>query len=526
MAEVGLKVDRDVLGYEPSPELKLMEASFARKHEEETAAPVQAFAQSLQQPSPENNIKAADALKKLSGVDQPQLMNAFYSVLRGNLRDVGIALTGGAPVPTQAYDSSGKEWIKVFNERRTEQNPNGEIRGYIDPSTGKKYTPDEIQALKVGPIMSVKEIPVQQQNFFAAQGITAKAAAQEQINSWLKNQKVAQAANANAPFLVDTANALEKELSDPNVIKMSVSGPGRELYAGINEMRTGNTSAISKSAETMKRFMKGDKKTNEVNDALKQGGGLNLGLQYHEGKGWTKSDGTVATEDDINQAASNAKSSMSSENAITARRDNLLQRAQLAAANGELKDIDRIQRIINLKYQQDIAIQDIENAGGIKIARPSLPHEVGDSFALLGVKNKLAKQYGELASVYSQTVADTMAQNPNSTPAIGTVEALLKNNPYVRQNREKTRADIERYIGEVEPMLSKIKGETTAIQQPSAEMTSTGGGIPRSVAPAPVELGVPAGAKKPKAEAAAPSPGSKIESMAEIRARLKQQRSQ
>lgn len=526
MADVGLKVDRDVLGYEPSPELKLMEASFARKHEEETAAPVQVVAQAMQQPSQQNNLAAADALKELSGVDQPQLMNAFYSFARGNFRDFAISLTGGAPVPTQAFDSSGKEWIKVFNERRTEQNPNGEIRGYIDPSTGKKYTPAEIQALKVGPIMSVKEIPVQQQNFFAAQGITAKAAAQEQINSWLKNQKVAQAANANAPFLVDTANALDKELSDPNVIKMSVSGPGRELFAGINEMRTGNTSALQKASDLLKRAVEGKASFKNQDDLEKQTGGFTLGFNLNEAKQLTNAKGEKASTDDVEQAASSAASSLTSKNEITARKDNLLQRAQLAAAKGELKDIDRIQRIINFKYQQDLAIQDIENAGGIKIARPSLPHEVGDSFALLGVKNKLAKQYGELASVYSQTVADTMAQNPNSTPAIGTVEALLKNNPYVRQNREKTRADIERYIGEVEPMLSKIKGETTAIQQPSAEMTSTGGGIPRSVAPAPVELGVPAGAKKPKAEATAPSPGSKIESMAEIRARLKQQRSQ
>lgn len=509
MDTTGIQVKKDFLGFQSDPQIDLMAKYSAEKYDKQYVPEAEKVVKAIQQPSPQSNIEAADAIQKMSGTDQPQWMNVLQSVINLNPREAAIFMNGGADVPTQAFDGSGKQWIKVFNERRSKQNPYGEERHYIDPETGKKYTRGELDKMGVGPVLSTQEIPVSQQNWYTAQGITAKQAAQAQIDRWNKTQTVAAEALINGPLIKDLSDQLEQSYNNPNFIKLSASPQVRELLAGVNEIRTGNSTAIRNSAETMKRFAKGDKKASEVNDSIKQTGGITFGLNYNEGKGWTNSEGKVVTVDDIEQAAKNAQSSLSSENQITSRKNDLLQKAQLAAAKGDLPSIDAIQNVINLEYQKSLAIQKIEDAGGIGIAKPSLAHEVGDSFSLAGVKNKMSANYGDLATLYGSQVKALKDSSPNKVPAIGDVEALIKSNPLVRESRAKTRASIEKYIADVEPVLKTITSTTpeSVMRQPTAEMTSQGV-VPKMQQPE--VSGAPAGARPPKQEKSAPTSKQKV----------------
>lgn len=527
MATEGIQVKNDFLGFAPDPQIEKMAVYSAAEYEKKQIPEAAKIIGAIQSPSPDNNMAAADAIKKMSGVDQPQWMNVIQSVINMNPREAAIFMNGGADVPTQAFDANGKQWIKVFNERRTKQNPNGEERYYIDPENGRKLSRGELDKAGIGPIVSVQEIPVTQQNWYVAKGLQAKDAAQNQIAEWNKNQKISAATMRNGDLIRDTSDQLDKFYSDPAFVQMSVSPQVRELVGGINEMRTGNVNAVRNSAEMMKKSATGNRKASEVNDSIKQSGGITFGLNYNEGKGWTKADGTVATTDEIENASKAAQASLSSENQISSRKNDLLQRAQLAAANGQLKNIDAIQQVINLEYQKALAIQEIENAGGIGIARPSLAHEVGDSFSLAGVKNKMSRNYGELASFFGNQVQAFKDANPNKVPAVGDVEALIKSNPVVRESRLRTQADIERYLDKVEPAVNAVNAmnATNVVRQPTAEMTTTGGvGVaPTAVAGKP-EVSPIAGAKAPTARESKPAATTTQESMADIRARLKKQR--
>ena len=143
------------------------------------------------------------------------------------------------------------------------------------------------------------------------------------------------------------------------------------------------------------------------------------------------------------------------------------QRLQQLAAKGELKNLDSIQMAINLEYQKALAINAIENAGGIGVAKPTLPHEVGDAFSLAWVKNRTNKDYGALAQMYGSQVKNLQATSRGNTPAVGDIETMVANHPDVMNGKRQAIQEISAFLKEAEPILSQIKNQSPSIDRKS-----------------------------------------------------------
>jgi len=491
----GLKPANDFLGYEPSPEIQFFSSQLAKQYDEKNIPLGETIIKGINpQAEPDARLQAAEALKKASGVDQPQWINAIQSALNLNPRDLMISLNGGANVPSQAWDSTGNKWTKVFNERKTAQNPNGEVRHYID-SNGKQYSPEEAEKITGGPIVSLKEIPLAQQNFYKAKGVLAEKAAQTQAEEWNRVQKTGAVAMANAPVIIDTSNQLDSLYKQ--ILPLSVDPKTRELIAGIGEMRTGNQKMYKSASDKLKEIAKGNIKVKNEDDLKNQTGGFTFGFNLNEKKQLVKSDGSTVNDNDIERAVENEQRSSSSDNNVLARKNDLLNRAQMAATKGELKNIDAIQMAINLEYQKALAINKIEQAGGIGIAKPTLPNEVGDSFSLAWVKNRINKDYGALAQMFGDQVGTLQETSKNTTPAVGQIERLITSNPNVVKMMSQSPQEIKAFLKEAAPILNQIKSqETNAVtNQP---------GVATPIAP-------PANAQIPNAPAGAKVPTTQPE---------------
>jgi hypothetical protein len=490
-----LKPSSDFLGYEPSPEMQYFSSQLVKQYDEKNIPLGETIIKGINpQADPDSRLQAAEALKKASGTDQPQWINAIQSALNLNPRDLMISLNGGANVPSQAWDTSGNRWTKVFNERKTAQNPLGEVRHYID-SNGKQYSPEEAEKITGGPIVSLKEIPLTQQNFYKAKGILADKAAQTQAEEWNRNQKTGAVALANAPVIINTSNQLDSLYKQ--ILPLSVDPKTRELISGIGEMRTGNQKSYKSASDKLKEVAKGNVKVNNTEDLKNQTGGITFGFNINEKKQLVNADGTTANENDIERAMQNEQRSSTSDNNVLARKNDLLNRAQMAATKGELKNIDAIQMAINLEYQKALAINKIEQAGGIGIAKPTLPNEVGDSFSLAWVKNKINQDYGAMAQIFGNQVNNLSQTLKGVTPAIGQIEGMVSSDPNVLRLMDQSPKEIKATLKEFAPILEKIKAQegTVITNQPS---------VATPVAP-------PANAQIPNAPAEAKAPTTQPE---------------
>ena len=511
MAEPGIKVPADALGYEPSPELTYLSSQLQERYNKQYLPEAEKIPAALSPQADEQaRLQAADAMKKITGTDQPQLINAIQSALMGDIRGIAISMNGGADVPSQAYAPDGSTWTKIFNERKTKQNPFGEVRGYVD-ANGKRYTREEAEKLVGGPIVSQVEIPLSQQNFYKAQGIRFDEAARAQATEWNARQKSAAVALANGGFIAQTANDLDKLIyNNPEIIKSSVNPEIRALVAGMGQLRTGDTRGLVEASQKLKEFSQGNGTREGWEQFKKNNAGLTAGLNFTEGKGTTDSKGKTVSSNDIDRQINDFKTNMSSENAIQARQQDLLQRAQFVAAKHDPAIINLIQQGINLEFQKALAIKKIEDAGGIGISQPTLPNEVGDDFVLSGVKNNINKNYGELADIYGNQVEQLRSVYQNRTPAIGEVESLIRNNPLVRETNQRNKESVLNYSKRMSQYLRELNPQTPAqvIAQPSSEATSA------AKAPPKVEVvpGQPAGSRAPTNRPAA-RPASALESI-------------
>lgn len=486
----GISASIDDLGYKEDPKLTYYSATLAEDYDKTNLPLAQKIIQGANpQADEKSRLEAADAIKRSSGTDQPQWMNVLQSVINMNPRDVAISLNGGADVPTQAWDSAGNKWTKVFNERKTAQNPMGELRHYLD-SNGKKYSPEEAEKATGGPIVSLKEIPLAQQNFYKASGISADKVAGAQADEWNKTQKIAAVATANAPVIIDTSNQLDPIYK--TLLPNALDPKTRELIAGIGDMRTGNQKIYKTASDKLKEIVKGSATVKNNEDLKGQTGGFTLGFNLNEKKQLVNSDGTTATLNDIDRAVANEQKSNASDSAVTARKTDLLNRAQIMAAKGDLPTLDLIQMAVNLEYQKALAINAIEAQGGIGIAKPTLANEVGDSFSLAFVKNKINKDYGSLAQMYGDNVQQLRQTSKGKVPAIGDVEAMIANNPAVQRGKDKSVAEIRAFLKEAEPILRNIPKQTQ-----ESILTQPGAGAVEPPKQAPTPAGQPAGSQPP-----------------------------
>jgi hypothetical protein len=380
------------------------------------------------------------------------------------------AITGGSDQRVEAFDEKGNKFFKVFNQRVSSANPNGEFRRY-ERVDGKPVTPEE--EAKIGTITALTEVPLTQRAFFMANQVAAKDVAAAQASDWNKITRAGAAAIASAPAIRDIA--VENKQITKDLLPYSINPETRILLAGANEIRTGNTQEIQNSANRMNRFLSGEGTNKDWQDFKKTSGGVSAGFNYQEGKGVTKNDGSRANTEDIKEAVNNAMSAASSSSAVVARQQDMLAKAQLLAAEGKIQNIDLIQRYINNQAKLAALIAPIEENGGIKVAKPNLQYSQGDSFSLAHTKAELDEMYADMAENFGKKVQKAQSEFGRATPPIGTVERDLANDPTIKERKALTAASIERFIKQNEPIIEQVNrgGVTSALlNQPERSKVS------------------------------------------------------
>lgn len=468
----GLSLKGNPFSFEPSPELQAINASQALKFAEENAPLAKAVTvMANPQSAPEDKLQAADAVKAVSNRSEFRLADFIDSVLRLNVRDAIISATGGTHNRVQAWDQDGNEYYKIFNQRITKQNPYGELVGYEDT----KFRPVDPESIKNKVIVSNAEVPLTQRPFYEANRITAKEAATAQASNWVRLQNLQREISLATPEIkslnMDNTRVLDF-LKDK-----SVDPETRALLAGASEIRTGNAQSFKNSAEKIKKASNA-KEFNEAKEEFKKNtGGVNLQVQWIEGKGKTDSSGNKVTDEELNQIISGSVSDMSSNNAITARKDDLLNRAQALKLKGDIQGFDALQQYINNEYKKGLLINKIQDLGGIGIATPNVPFQTGDSFSLAYVKNKSDEAYADLADHFANVVRERIRTGGNTPPGIGMIEAEISKNPIVTERKKQLYKDIgdfERSYKPIAEQISKQKPAPELMQQPGISITNQG----------------------------------------------------
>jgi len=225
-----------------------------------------------------------------------------------------------------------------------------------------------------------------------------------------------------------------------------------------------------------------------------------MGLNYNEGKGFTNSKGDTASENDLERNIQSTRNTMGSSSEVTARKNDLLERAQALALKGDLKNFNLVQRYINNQYKTANLIGGIEKKGGIGVAKPNLEFQTGDSFALAYTKNELDDAYADLADVVAKTVSLAQSELKGKIPALGDIEKAIATNPYVNSRKKQAFKDIE----EFEKQNAATQAAISASQPSPALLAQPGITPPVGAAPAPAAAPTtgparPAGSRPPVA---------------------------
>jgi hypothetical protein len=492
----GLRPNKDIFSYDPSPELQAINANVAAKHDEQVA-PLAKAVTVIANPNAqgEERVKAMQEIQPFTNRSDFRAADFIQSVLNLNIRDAIISATGGTHTRTEAFDQDGNKYYKIFNQRVTKQNPYGEVVGYEN----EKFQPIKPDDLKGKIIVSQAEVPLTQRPFYSANKITAEAAATAQAANWNKIQQTAAVAQLAAPELKALTQDNYKHLS---VLQAkSVDPATRALLAGAAEIRTGNAQQFSKASEELKEFSKGVGTRESWENFKKNNAGLTLGLNYNEGKGTTDSTGNQVDEKEVNRRIESLRSESSSNNAITARKEDLLNKAQ-ALKLKDVQSFDALQAYINNEYKKGLLINGIQAQGGIGIAQPNIPYQTGDSFSLAYVKNKSDETFADLADHFANKVFDARKQFGNSAPAIGAVETQIARDPFVRARKDQTINEITDFEKTIKPVQEQINKQTVSPQllsQPSISQTNAGSSssaqpvIPKTE----VKVNQPVGSKAP-----------------------------
>jgi hypothetical protein len=477
-------------GYDESPELKLFNTEVAIRHQEQATPFVQALARSAQpNTTPEDRLKDAQVIKNQKGTEDIRWGDLLGSLAKGDLQGMYIAATGGSDVYSDAFDQNGNKYRKIFNQRVSQGNPYGEVRRY-ETTDGKVLTQQQVD--KLGVIASTKEIPITQRPFYEANNIMAKDAATAQAKSWTNLQEVAKDAAFTFPEL-KAITTEQRNILTPLLAK-SVNPEVRTLLAGIGDLRTGNTQSFNSSIDRLREFQKGNGTKAQWDDFQKASGGLTLGLNYNEGKGLSNMKGENANESDINRNIATEKSNMSSENAINARKEELMQKAVMLAAGKKIENFDLIQRAINNEFKKAQIIRQIESKGGIGIAKPNSDFAAGDSYSLAYIKNEMDEAYADLGNHLAETVRGKQGTLNGIAPAIGAIEAEVANSPYVRDRKKSLYGAVEKFEKDFAPIAAEINKQKVSpelLGQPAISQTNQGSATSARQPAKPPELATP-----------------------------------
>ena len=467
----GLRPTKDVFSFDIGPELQAINANVAAKHDEEVA-PLAKAVSVIGNPNSagEEKVKATEQIKPFTNRSDFRAADFIQSVLSLNVRDAIISATGGTHTRAEAWDQDGNKYYKIFNQRITKQNPFGELVGYEDT----KFQPVDPKKVEGKVIVSQVEVPVTQRPFYKANQITAEAAAIAQAENWNRLQNTAATAALAAPELKALTQDNYKHLDF--LQSKSIDPATRALLAGASEIRTGNAQALTSAGDQLKEFSKGQGTREAWDNFKKVNGGITMGLNYNEGKGTTDSKGNTVDEREMNRRIESLKSEMSSTNAITARKDDLLNKAQ-ALKLKDTQSFDALQSYINNEFKKGLLINEIQKKGGIGIAQPNIPYQTGDSFSLAYVKNQSDDAYADFAKHFTDRVMQKRQELGNVAPGIGMVETEISQDPFVKARKAQVVRDIADFEKRIQPIQEQINKQTVPVEllsQPSIAQTNIG----------------------------------------------------
>ena len=404
------------LGWEPSPLTEQANREAEDLHMRANAPMVQTVMKAASpQSSPEERIQAADVFKSANEARMGDVLQAAISL---NPRDLYIALTGGANVKERGYDGAGNAYGVVYNQR-------GELRGYEDPITGKPLS--EQQLSQIGPITSKRDVTAERQKAFQAAGIGLSEYATARTANYINTKNAAAAAGANGALIQDLGaqnDQIAKRLSPASLDTKTLG-----FIRGISNIRTGDTQASRALTDKAKEIANGKSKWDELSDADKKALGINYGIYYNESKNHLESNGNKVNSNDIDKLNRSFEESQSSDKAIQTRQQDMLARAQTLAA-GRVELLDDITALINNNAKIATSQNAIEQHGGIGVAKPNLPHELGNSFMSARQKAISDEFYGASSQLFYEFVKDRTANlRPGQSPDIGALQAEFASSP-------------------------------------------------------------------------------------------------
>lgn len=438
------------------------------------------------QGTPEDNIEVANVFKT---ANEARIGDVIAGIFKVDPLKVYVGLTGGADIHERGYDGAGNQYGAVYNQR-------GELRGYKNLSTGKYLTEQELA--QIGPITSKSDITAERQQAFKAIGANLADVAKARAVDFIDTMKLSGEAGANGGLIRELGaqnNQIAKRLSpaslDPNTLA---------FIKGISSIRTGDQQQTRSTVDTLLQNADGSKKSDTISKSAKDSIGLNFGLQYHQGRGWTDAKGNVATKEQLEKMGRAFEEGQTSDKAIETRQQDMLQRAQILAA-GKPELLNDITALINNNYKISLAQNAIEKFGGIGVARPNLPQQLGDSFMSARQKAISDEFYGAASEAFSSFMEKRLRNIPaGRSPDIGTLRAEFA--------RSKEMARLRKGAAEQSYIIDKENAAVAAeIGQRQATQGLTNESGRQAVAPrenASKSMG-PSGSRPPAAPAVEPA---------------------
>ena len=358
--------------------------------------------------TPEDRLKVAQHLNSkdfnVPSADQTRWGDLFNAIGKSDWSGVNSAWNGGQDTYQEGRDALGNKFWKVFNQR-------GELRR-VEDANFKPLTPEK--EAEVGGITTKGDISPSFGAQYRILGLNAQQVAQKQSEFFNQVLDSSIAASKNHGTITEAAQTIRNIA--PQLYTASVDPSTRAFIAGIHDVGTGNTKNIQNALNIMKSSDKGNQSSNTINNSVAKDVGARLGLHYYENKGWTDANGTVVNINDIEKRVNDLMQSESSVENITARKEDLANKAQILFAKDQ-KKLDLINQYINANYQIALAQNNIEKAGGLPGITPTLPHAVMDSFYSGDIKAVHNLVYGRIAEKWSDFVEEKRAQlKPGHTP--------------------------------------------------------------------------------------------------------------
>ena len=277
-------------------------------------------------------------------------------------------------------------------------------------------------------------------------------------------------ASARAGTIRDAA--IENQGITKTLLPDSINGKTLALLAGANQIRSGSSRGAQAAQESLSSFEKGKGSNDSWEEFKKNNAGVAFGLRYEEGKGLTNGSGQRASTAEIQSLKNSISKNATSDASITADRDALLEKAQILANNGDIKNIDLYKRYINNQYIIAKAQNEIEATGGLGVIQPNLQYQKGDSFSIAHTKAVLDEAYADLAEKFGNKVSDTQKRYGHIVPGIGVVENELAQDKEITGRKRSALDSINKFLIENKDTLDKInKGGVNPqlLAQPGAQ---------------------------------------------------------